>query len=54
MLESKVCKDYGRIFENLRNSNSRGIWAQVLYCSKRCRHSGSLKVLSAEPTECIE
>ncbi|HMA77683.1 MAG TPA: DUF2256 domain-containing protein [Candidatus Paceibacterota bacterium] len=35
--ESKICERCGRPFTNRKSWKARGQWAEVTYCSERCR-----------------
>jgi len=43
MKESKICPICNRPFENRKTWESRGIWDQVKYCSKKCRKIAGIK-----------
>ncbi len=43
MKESKICPICHRVFENRKTWESRGIWDQVKYCSKKCRKIAGIK-----------
>ncbi|MBC7462087.1 MAG: DUF2256 domain-containing protein [Thermoleophilia bacterium] len=38
--QAKVCASCHRPFENRRTWSSRGVWEQVLFCSKACKARG--------------
>ncbi len=38
--EVKTCVACGRPFANRKKWRTRGIWDQVIYCSKRCQDAG--------------
>ncbi|MCA1754852.1 MAG: DUF2256 domain-containing protein [Spirochaeta sp.] len=39
MNETKLCKTCGRPFANRKKWESRGLWNQIEYCSKRCQQN---------------
>jgi hypothetical protein len=41
--EVKSCPVCGRPFVNRKKWRSRGVWEQVVYCSKRCRREAKGK-----------
>ena len=39
--ESKVCPQCGLPFSNRKKWASRGLWADIVYCSERCRRDAA-------------
>lgn len=39
--QSKVCPSCKLAFHNRKKWQSRGMWDQIIYCSKKCRNNSS-------------